>query len=203
MSRRQYISNQKKQQIANLYNDSGLSIGAIADKLGVSVRTVHNYKNYKDQDNSNIEKSERNDSDMDQISNLNSESNEIEPESEAISKIKEHCCPDCGKPVSELLTVKQAINQDLTNVKNSQLWLWEYFCQDCDILITFKKCPGCGANPDSFVDIYETNANDREKQNFDFVCSKCNELINVDELEEEINNHIEQENNSIQKEENN
>ncbi len=46
MSRRRAISEELKLRIAELYHNSDISVGLIADALGVSVRTVHNYKNY-------------------------------------------------------------------------------------------------------------------------------------------------------------
>lgn len=47
VSKMKYLSDEKKMEIAELYTEGYLSVGAIADQLGVSARTVHNYKGYQ------------------------------------------------------------------------------------------------------------------------------------------------------------
>ena len=55
------ISEEKRLQIAELYRDGDLSVGSIAEKLGVSLRTVHNYKNYRETINRGTIQTEKND----------------------------------------------------------------------------------------------------------------------------------------------
>ena len=47
MSKKGALSEETKLQIAELYQENDLSVGAIAERLGVSPRSVHNYKNYQ------------------------------------------------------------------------------------------------------------------------------------------------------------
>lgn len=60
MSKNKALSEDKKLQIAELYDNGELSIGAIAENLGVSVRTVHNYKNYRETTRSDTIQGEEN-----------------------------------------------------------------------------------------------------------------------------------------------
>lgn len=49
MRKNKALSEDKKLQIAELYDKGELSVGAIAEHLGVSLRTVHNYKDHKEE----------------------------------------------------------------------------------------------------------------------------------------------------------
>jgi hypothetical protein len=46
MAKAKYLSNDKKSEISKLFHEGNLSPGSIADKLGISRRSVHRYKNY-------------------------------------------------------------------------------------------------------------------------------------------------------------
>ena len=46
MAKGKYLSGDKKSEISKLFHENNLSIGRIADRLGISSRTVYNYKNY-------------------------------------------------------------------------------------------------------------------------------------------------------------
>lgn len=46
MAKGKHLSSDKKSEISKLFHESNLSVGRIADRLGISPRTVHNYKNY-------------------------------------------------------------------------------------------------------------------------------------------------------------
>lgn len=49
MPKNKALSENKKLQIAEHYNKGELSVGAIAENLGVSLRTVHNYKDHTEE----------------------------------------------------------------------------------------------------------------------------------------------------------
>ncbi len=203
MARRQYIPEQKKLQIADLYENSNLSIGAIADKLRVSVRTVHNYKNYNGQDKvsssdlqpesydqyeDDRQEIEEDDRDIDSEEEVEDDEQgtetikDYEPsEEESIEDTEEPTCQNCGTPKSKWWTIDQAVHYGW-RTKEKELWAWDYVCPKCESPQSLKKCPDCGANISHFININETDVSKEQKQKYDFVCSNCNELINIDDL---------------------
>ena len=110
------------------------------------------------------------------------EQDEQENETDESEDNEEESCSGCGKPVSKLLTIRQALNLGLVQIKESELWAWDYYCSDCDVLISLKECPDCGADISHFIKISKTDVSEEQKQKYDFVCSNCNELINIDDL---------------------
>lgn len=122
MSKNKALTENKKLEIAELYNKGELSVGAIAENLGVSLRTIHNYKDHKEElpSESIVEpenKSIKSDRSLDSNEETLSENDHIEepkrikfiggkkfkteePEKEEF----EHECAECGHEFNEELS---------------------------------------------------------------------------------------------------
>jgi len=189
------LTEELKKQISELYRTSDMTNFEIAKTLEVSSRSVRRHKNYGYQE-SNIqpESFDQEIEEDDQYQDTDSE-DEIEDdeqetetteddepsEEESIEDTEEPTCQNCGTPKSKWWTIDQAVHYGW-RTKEKELWAWDYVCPKCERPQSFKKCPDCGANISHLIPITETNVPEEQKQKYDLVCSKCNELINIDDL---------------------
>lgn len=190
------LTEELKNQISELYRTSDMTNFEIAKTLGVSSRSVRRHKNYGYQEESvqpesydqNIESCqeiEQEDQDIDSQEELEQDietSEDYDPsEEESIEDTEEPTCQECGTPKSKWWTIDQAVHYGW-KTKEKELWAWDYVCPKCESPQSLKKCPDCGADISHFININETNVTEEQKQKYDFVCSNCNELINIDDL---------------------
>ncbi len=184
------LTEELKKQISELYRNSDMTNYEIAKALGVSSRSIRRYKNYGYQESNmqpesyDQELDDQQDIEKEKDTDFKEKSKEFEQENETVERDdnKEESCSGCGKQVSKLLTIRQAINMNLVQIKESELWAWDYYCPNCKKLISLKECPDCGADISHFIEIRKTNVPEEQKQKYDFVCSNCHELINIDDL---------------------
>ena len=175
-----------KKKISDFYQNGDMSLNAIADNLGVSVSSVRRYKNYEHRE---VEQNDGNcgiDTTQKMVKLLEVEGNETieqkEDIPEKIVKKNEVSCPECNAPESELLTIKEALDLKLIQIKENTRWAWDFYCRKCNELISLKKCPDCSADISHFIPIRKTNVSDELKQKYNFVCRKCRRLINVNDF---------------------
>ena len=209
MPRRVDLTENKKLRIADLYHNSNRSVGYIAEREGVSLRTVHNYKNYGNFQSSNdvpeenipqssqtFEEPEESyqDNDIqeeettgeDDVYEESDDENDEYPEKKSIEYVEVTACPDCGAPKSEWATIEQAIEAGY-NIDEGQQRFYSYVCLNpkCHQLIPEKRCyiegtcPGCGSTSIDWMPIEDAYVSDEDKREYDFVCVDCWELIKL------------------------
>ena len=118
MPRRIDLTEDKKLRIADLYHNSNLSVGSIAEREDVSLRTVHNYKDY----------------DYFQQPDNVSEENMQHPD-QTIEEYPEKKCPDCGTTKSEWVLLEQAEEYGIAVPTEEELEKYDYICPNCSELI--------------------------------------------------------------------
>ena len=178
------LSERMKAKISDLYNNSNISIGSIADKLDVSVDSVKRHKNYGYQesdiqpesyDQDEDEHQEIEEDDQYQDTDLEDEIEDDEQETETIEdyepsearswereEVTE--CPQCGTPKSECFTIEEALEQGY-KISELHQHFYDYLCSnpECRTLFPEKRlkasgtCPGqgCGSTSRDWAPIEE------------------------------------------------
>lgn len=186
------LSEEMKTKISDLYNNSDMSIGSIADILDVSVDSVKRHKNYGYQEESVQPESYDHDTDSeDEIEDDEQETETIEdyePSEEKswpLEEVKE--CPECGKPKSECWTIDQALEQGMP-VNEVAKQFYDYICPKDGRFFTDYRyriqgiCPGSGCHSTSrdWMPIEQhPYAKEEEIEKYDFICLECHELIKI------------------------
>lgn len=187
MSKNKALSENKKLEITELYNKGELSVGAIAEHLDVSLRSVHNYKNYGYED---------------AVSPVSSMSMEEKPSQSKkgqweckscgyITDRKVNICPQCWKgPFHSFFTkigspgyVPYVAPQKEPEITEPEKEFCDttrdyWVCKECDHLSNteFDICPECGCEEVIF-------APDGKEPRDPVDHTKSNEDISVDEIE--------------------
>jgi len=132
------LDEKKKLEIAKLYQYIGIPVEEIAEKVGVSLRTVYNYKNYGYE------------SDEDPTSSQTPEvKTEISQPKKGISyNFEKHCweCQSCGYTSSDKFLLCPKCNDVQTGNDNVDFTKDFWVCKECDHISNteFDICPECG-----------------------------------------------------------
>ena len=200
------LSEDTKAKISELYQNNSLSVGGIADKLGVSVSSVRRYRHYLNQDPSEsmfVENTTLSSQDpVPQTSQTIEEPEEAyqsdrqeeetiedyEPSEEKSwprEEVKE--CPECGKSKSECWTIDQALEQGIP-INEVAKQFYDYICPKDGRFFTDYRyriqgiCPGSGCHSTSrdWMPIEQhPYAKEEEIEKYDFICLECHELIKI------------------------
>lgn len=138
MHRKIDLTEDKKLRIAELYQEGKLSVGSIAEIMGVSLRTVHNYKNYNQSEENRPTDQVFNESEKPNQNIQNQiEDNLQETDSELHQNI-ELKCPECGAPESEWATIDHALDVGYGLPEGHTVDEFTHMCSKCNTLIKFR-----------------------------------------------------------------